>query len=319
MTPCTRVAIVRANPTTIRADYDRLLQLIGIDQVLNPYGSTILNTAKQRHFPFPGANTPSWQLECIASILRQHGHQQLFAPHQPREKLQMIRGDDLDGYRPILHAYRITEHEGAVFNDTEWHHGLAVPINLIRIHPLSPQPYTPLPRRSSLWRFHTTNTQLIDYMHRQRAQCTNILTVLDGTSIQVRDTVEIKNILLASTDLIAPYVVAAMIWGAKPQHDLPYIRMAYEQGLGVGDDEHITLFGDITDKAYLKQHIGRRTTITTRETTASCNGYYRWTSRERQIFESWLHHTSWGQLCQKYQKRGVLYQSSTLSPDTVPI
>ena len=317
MTTCTPVAIVRTTAATIRADYARLLQLIGIQYVLNPYGSTILNVAKQRHFPFPGANTPPWQLENIASILQQHNYQQLFVPRQPRERFRMIRGDDLDGHRPILHAYDITEHDGDFFNNTEWHHGLVVPTNLVRLHPLSPRPYTPLPRRSPVWSFHATDTQLIDCMHGQRAQYTNILTVLDGTSIQVKDSAEIKNILLASTDLIAPYVVAAMMWGADPLQDVSYIRMACEQGLGVGDDKHITLVGDITDKAHLKQQIGRRTNTATQKAPTFRNGYYRWTSRERQMFESWLYHTTWGELFQEYQRRGVLHLS-TLSPDVVP-
>ncbi|MEM8529937.1 MAG: hypothetical protein AAGF95_03790 [Chloroflexota bacterium] len=318
MTTCTRVAIVRTTPATVYADYARLLQLVGIQHAFNSRGSTVLNIAKQRHFPFPGTNTPPWQLESVAALLQQHNHHQLFAPHHPRAQLRIFRGDDLDGYRPILNTYQITEHDGDFFNDTEWHHGLRVPTNLVQMHPLSLRPYTTRSRRSRLWMSRDNDTQLIDYMHEQRAQCTNILTVLDGTSIQATDTVEIKNILLASTDLIAPYVIAAMVWGAESPQDVPYIRMACEQGLGVGDDKHITLVGDITDKAHLKQQIGRKNNIAMQKALSLFDNYYRWTSRERRIFESWLYHTAWGQLFQEYQKRGVLYEPSTLSPDVVP-
>ncbi len=317
MTTCTRVAIVRTTPTTIHTDYTRLLELVGIQQIINPYGSTVLNLCKQKHFPFPGANTPPWQLESVASILQQCGHHRLFAPGQPTEKFRTLRGDDLDGYRSLLRAYHITEHNGTFFNGTEWYHSLAIPINLVCLHPLTLRPYVPLQRRFPPRRSHATDDHTVDYMHKQRAQCTHILTILDGSSIHIGDTVEVKNILIASTDLVAPYTVAAMLWGVEPLRDVSYIRMACEQGLGVGDDHNIALVGDITDKAYFKHSIGRNTNTSIRENPSILNNYYRWTSRERRIFESWLHHTEWGKLFQHYQKHGVLYPESLQQHDTV--
>jgi len=36
--------------------------------------------------------------------------------------------------------------------------------------------------------------------------------------------------------------------------------------------------------------------------------YYRWPTRDRRVFESWLANTPWGELFQEYHRRGVLGQ-----------
>ncbi len=51
------------------------------------------------------------------------------------------------------------------------------------------------------------------------------------------------NIILASGDSVAVDAVAAKIMGFKPL-DIPYIRMAHERGLGVGDLREIEIAGD---------------------------------------------------------------------------
>ncbi len=56
----------------------------------------------------------------------------------------------------------------------------------------------------------------------------------------------VKNLILASGDSLAIDAVAARIMGFEPM-SIPFIRMAHERGLGVGDPAEIEIAGaDIT-------------------------------------------------------------------------
>jgi hypothetical protein len=53
-----------------------------------------------------------------------------------------------------------------------------------------------------------------------------------------------KNVILASADQVAIDAVAARMMGLDPLADVPCIRMAHEDGLGVGDPRDIEIAGD---------------------------------------------------------------------------
>jgi len=55
----------------------------------------------------------------------------------------------------------------------------------------------------------------------------------------------VKNVLLASADQVAIDAVAAKLMGFDPMRDLKFVRLAHEQGLGVGDPREIELVGDL--------------------------------------------------------------------------
>ena len=75
-----------------------------------------------------------------------------------------------------------------------------------------------------------------------------VFTVMDGTiagdGAGPRTMIpRVKNLLLAATDSVAIDAIAARLMGFDPM-SIPFIRMAHERGLGVGDPRDIDNVGD---------------------------------------------------------------------------
>ena len=89
---------------------------------------------------------------------------------------------------------------------------------------------------------------LVDLLYMQRELHPGLFVVMDGTvcgnGAGPRTMLpEIRNIILASGDSLAIDAVAAKIMGFEPM-DIPYIRMAHERGLGVGDLREVEIVGE---------------------------------------------------------------------------
>ena len=89
---------------------------------------------------------------------------------------------------------------------------------------------------------------LVDLLYMQRELHPGLFVVMDGTvcgnGAGPRTMLpEIRNIVLASGDSLAIDAVAAKIMGFDPM-DIPYIRMAHERGLGVGDLREVEIAGE---------------------------------------------------------------------------
>lgn len=69
-----RVAIVRTTPQTILADYHRIMNLAGYQQVIDRKADTALQVNIPSHFYFSGSSTTPWQLEGVIRALRQDGY-----------------------------------------------------------------------------------------------------------------------------------------------------------------------------------------------------------------------------------------------------
>ncbi len=89
---------------------------------------------------------------------------------------------------------------------------------------------------------------LVDLLYMQKELHPSVFSVMDGTvcgdGAGPRTMVpKIKNLILASGDPVAIDAIAAKVMGFDPL-GIPYIRMAHERGLGVGDPAEIQLAGD---------------------------------------------------------------------------
>ena len=65
-----KVAALWVEPGTVLESTERLCELAGMRQALDPRATTILKDNISWHFPFPGANTTPWQLEGAIRALR---------------------------------------------------------------------------------------------------------------------------------------------------------------------------------------------------------------------------------------------------------
>src|ERR1035437_4798789 len=69
-----RVAVIRTTPETVLEDTQRVMEMGGLKEALDPTAPTILKDNISWHFPFPGANTTPWQLEGTILGLRNNGY-----------------------------------------------------------------------------------------------------------------------------------------------------------------------------------------------------------------------------------------------------
>ena len=58
-----KVAIVRTSPRTVLADYHRVMNLAGYQDVIAKDADTALKVNISWHYFFPGSSTTPWQLE----------------------------------------------------------------------------------------------------------------------------------------------------------------------------------------------------------------------------------------------------------------
>jgi uncharacterized protein (DUF362 family) len=166
---------------------------------------------------------------------------------------------------------------------------------------------------------------LADLLAIQREVCAGTAAVMDGTTAgdgpgpyALRP--EVKNVILASADPVALDATAARMMGFDPLCDVAHLRLAHERGLGVADPRAITLVGD-ADLAHERWHfsargqpqlglLGMLDRFVARTPladllalgAASYHDFYCWPYKQRRVFESWLRHTSWGQLFGRYQQ-----------------
>jgi hypothetical protein len=177
----------------------------------------------------------------------------------------------------------------------------------------------------------------VDLLAIQKEIHTGLFAVMDGTTAgngagpRLMKPEE-KNVLLASSDQVAIDAVAAKLMGFDPL-SIPYIRMAEEQGLGVGNPRRIDLVGDPisgeqwgfrigcnthTVLAWLSwygptkafQKLLFRTPLVVVPTFISEieQDCLYWPLKYRRVAKKWREETAWGRLFEEYQLRGHLQE-----------
>ena len=186
---------------------------------------------------------------------------------------------------------------------------------------------------------HYTHTwiheTLVDLLAIQKEIHPGIFAVMDGTTAgngagprMVQP--EIKNVILASSDQVAIDAVAAKLMGFDPL-GIKYIRLAHEQGLGVGDPRQIELVGDDVSGENWGFKVGRnshsflawlawygptrvlqklvlRTPLVVIPTLIGEieQDYLYWPLKYRGIAKRWRASTAWGELFDQYQQQGYM-------------
>jgi hypothetical protein len=182
---------------------------------------------------------------------------------------------------------------------------------------------------------HYTHTwihqTLVDLLTIQKEIHTGLFAFMDGTTAgngQGPRTVipEVKNVIAASADQTAIDAVAAKMMGFDPM-TIPYIKLAHENGLGVGDPREIEIVGD-TDAAnenwqfevgwnvhrflawmgwygptkFLQKLVFRTPIVAIPIFVSEFNhDYVHWPLKERGMFMKWRKETEWGRLFDRYE------------------
>jgi hypothetical protein len=176
---------------------------------------------------------------------------------------------------------------------------------------------------------------LVDLLAIQKEIHPGIFATMDGTTAgngpgpRLMQPV-VKDVILASADQVAIDAVAAKLMGFEPL-EIDYIRLAHEQGLGVGDVAEVELVGDDvggenwgfevgysthTFLAWLAwygptkalQKLVLRTPLVVIPTLIGEieQDYLYWPLKFRHVAAHWRADTSWGQLFERYGREGHL-------------
>src|SRR5690349_19505396 len=275
-----KVAVVRVTPETILSDIDRLVDLAGVREALDPGRTTILKDNISWHFPFPAANTTPWQLEGTIQALARRGFADQVCVQNKTVVTNAFKGEDLNHYVPIFKRYDIPVRYNFKDEDMTWVHyqpkarmrvldrifpeGIHIPDyffgkNIVHLPTTKCHIYTTTTGAMKNafggllnTRRHYTHSwiheTLVDLLAIQKEIHSGLFAIMDGTTAgdgpgprTMRPV--IKDVMLASADQVAIDAVSAQMMGFDPL-SIPYLKLADEAGLGNARREAIEIAGD---------------------------------------------------------------------------
>lgn len=358
-----KVAVVRTRPETVLQDVKRVIQLAGISEALAAGAPTILKNNLSWHLMYPSANTTPWQLEGTILGLREAGFGDLVCVENETVVTSAKVGEVLNKQRPVCEYHGVPIKYNFKSSDMQWQRyvpaakmnvldeiyreGIYIPDffhdkNVVHLPTIKCHIYTNITgsmknafgglldnkRHYCHSRIHEA---LVDLLAIQKEIHRGIFTVTDGTTAGngagPRTMIPVvKNVLLASADCVAIDAVCAKMMGFEPM-DHGFIRLAHEQGLGIGRISEIEIAGDVDVS---KENWG----FETGDNPASCVGKLFWfgpmrwleklmfhtpivyifilasaifhdkiwyPSRGREAVNTWLKESPWGRLFADYR------------------
>ncbi len=357
-----RVAVLKVTPQTVLADVARLADLAGMSDALDRGATTILKDNISWHFPFPAANTTPWQLEGTVLALRRAGFRDVVCVQNKTVVTNAFKGEDLNHYLPIFSAHKVPVLYNFKDEDMKWVKyepkarmrvldkifpmGIEIPDyflgkNIIHLPTVKCHIYTTTTGAmknafGGLLNTHRHYTHswihetLVDLLAIQKEIHKGLFAIMDGTTCGNGPGPRtmypvVKDYMLASSDQVAIDAISAKMMGFDPMA-IDYIRLAHEDGLGVGRPEEIEVVGaDIERESWgfsVGKNLMRRlggdlvwfgplkplqklffhTPLVNIAILISeaYHDYYRWSMRDRRVFEQWCRSTHWGQLFTRY-------------------
>ena len=372
-----RVAVLRVTPETILSDIDHLVDLAGVSDALMRGKTTILKDNISWHFPFPSANTTPWQLEGAVVALRKAGFNDLVCVQNKTVVTNAFKGEDLNKYVPVFRHHDIPVRFNFRDEDMTWEvyrpkrkmlvldkifpDGIKIPDyfhgkNIVHLPTMKCHIYTTTTgaMKNAFGGLLNTNRHythshihetLVDLLAIQKEIHTGIFATMDGSTAGNGPGPRImhpttKNVILASADQTAIDAVAAKIMGFDPMK-IDYIRIAHEQGLGIGDPVEIEVVGDAEvanedwqfkvgghihsflgylawfgPTKFLQKAIMHTPLVAGPIMFSEVfHDYYHWPLKEKKVYERWLQESPWGGLFAKYDAEGA--QAPSTAPAAV--
>ncbi len=275
-----KVAVLKTTPQTVIDDYVQAQEMAGLAAALDPTRPVILKDNISWHFGYPGANTTPWQLEAAIVGLKRAGFHDLVVVQNRTVVTNAYKGERLNRYLSVVRKYNVPVKYNFRPEDMKWvryeprgetlvlhkiyPEGIYLPEfffdkNILHLPTVKTHIYTTTTGAMKNafggllnTRRHYTHSviheTLVDLLMIQQEIHTGIFASMDGTHCgsgpgpRTMIPVE-KDIILASADSVAIDAVAAKIMGFNPL-EIPFIRIAHERGLGVGDIRDIEVMGE---------------------------------------------------------------------------
>ena len=356
-----QVAVIQCKPETILADIERVSELGGLGGALSAGSPTIIKDNISWHYPFPGANTTPWQLEGTIQALRSRGLSDVVCVQNKTVVTNAFKGEDLNHYVPLFKKYDVPVLYNFKETDMAWvpyrpkarmhvldkifPEGIQIPDyflgkNIVHLPTMKCHIYTTTTGAMKnafggllATKRHYTHSwihrTLVDLLAIQKEIHSGLFAIMDGTTAGNGPGPRtmfpvVKNYMLASADQVAIDAVAAKMMGFDPM-TLEYIRVAHDDGLGVGDPRDIEIVGaDISGESW-GFHVGDNLASRAGDVlwfgpmkaiqklffhtplvhvfisaSEAYHDYYRWPLKDRRTFETWKSETTWGRLFESY-------------------
>ncbi|MHA1973634.1 MAG: DUF362 domain-containing protein [Candidatus Hodarchaeales archaeon] len=273
-----KVAILHTQPKTILEDYSKLLDIIDYQSFLNKKINTIIKINLSWSLFYPACSTPPWQLDGVLKKLISDGftNENIIPVENQTVVTNPWKGAYLNKWNEILKKYGTTYRP---LTDEEWikynpkadvpamrelfKDNIIIPkiflnSNVIHLPTVKTHGHTTITGALKnafgglipKYRHHShrvIHEILVDLLAIQKEIHPGMLAVTDGTvsgngaGPRVMEPV-ITNIIMASEDQVAIDAIAAKIMGFDPMK-IKFIKMAHDQGLGIGDLDQIEILG----------------------------------------------------------------------------
>ena len=285
-----KVAVLKVKPATILKDIERLAEMAGMKDAPKRGATTILKDNISWHYPFPAANTTPWQMEGTILALQHAGLKDISCVQNKTVVTNAFKGEDLNNYVPLFRKYKIPVLYNFKPEDMKWVHfkpkakmhvldkifpdGIQVPGLFLRGQEHRSSAYgevsylhdddrrdeervrRPLGDAPALHvHLDLQDAASICWRSRKRSTAGLFAIGVDGTTAGNGPGPRtmfpvVKDYMLASSDQVAIDAVAAKMMGFDPL-SLEFVKVAHDDGLGVGDPRDIEIVGaDISNESW---------------------------------------------------------------------
>mgnify|MGYP001244612267 FL=1 len=274
-----KVAVVKTSPTTVLEDITNVMKLAGVNEALPKENTTCIKINISWQTWYPACSTTPWQLEGAIQTLRSLGYNDLVGIHNDTVVVDTRVGETNNKHKFVTDQYGIpceylyedqfewVRYEpkkrpflvlDKVFPDGVYIPKVLVGKNIVHLPTVKTHVFTTITgamknafggllHRNRHWTHAVIHETLVDLLTIQQEIHPGIFALMDGTfagdgpgprAMRWHE----KNILLASADQVAIDAVSAKLQGFDPM-SIPFIRIAHELGLGVGDPREIEIVG----------------------------------------------------------------------------
>jgi uncharacterized protein (DUF362 family) len=276
-----KVAVLKTSPQTVVRDYGRLMDLAGYRKALSKSRETLLKLNLSWSLYFPACSTEPWQLDGVLKKMTGDGFKKIIPVENRTVVTEPWKGAKLNKWLPILDRYKLDftpltevpwtaytpKAEMLAMNEI-FPNGFSIPKmfpgkNVVHLPTQKTHGHTVITgamknafgglltkRRHHSHRL--IHEVLVDLLAIQKEIHPGIFAVTDGTVCgdgagPRAMTPKIENYILASADQVAVDAVSAKMMGFEPL-SIPFIKLAHDRGLGVGDLGQIDLVGSDISK-----------------------------------------------------------------------
>jgi uncharacterized protein (DUF362 family) len=274
-----KVAVLKTSPATVLDDYRRLMELADYRRFLPKDRDTLIKLNLSWTKYFPACSSEPWQVEGVVRTLIEDGFpkDRLLPIENKTVVTNPRKGARNNKWLPVLEKYELgftplPEVEWTVYEFRDpllklneiFPDGIEIPkmfigknilhLPTVKTHGHSTttgavkNAFGGLLKEVRHYAHKYIHEVLVDLLYMQRELHPGLFCVMDGTvcgdGAGPRTMIPcVKNLILASGDSLAVDAIAARIMGFEPM-SIPFIRMAHERGLGVGDPAEIEIAGE---------------------------------------------------------------------------